>query len=139
MISPSSAPRQRLQLLLCLAAVVTAATACSDDRREMKLPTEIAAAAPAAAPRVSRSVDVRDQVNDLVTRVLPSFEEKSAESLQQHLETLSRAALAGDHGSARLALSAARSDLRPDAASPVDLGAVEATLDVIERDLTSAE
>jgi hypothetical protein len=123
-----------------LPAALVLAVACSEQPVEPT--TSTVATAPAGVadkPSTSASVDVSDQVKDLVDRVLPSFEEKSAEALQAHLEALSRAALAGDHGSAQLALLAARSDLKADAASPVDLGAVEATLDVIERELTAAK
>jgi hypothetical protein len=116
-------------------------TACADSPAEPLAAKPSAAAAPlrSASSSAGARLDFSDQVNDLVTRVLPSFaDEEAAEALRTHLSAIAAYAAAADLIAAKAASDSARAQLKDGVGSTVDLGAVSATLDVIDRDIATA-
>jgi hypothetical protein len=113
--------------------LVLLSTACSDPSTapgvmaETGIPTALG----------GHTVDVVAEVEDLVTRVLPSIEDDAvAAALRAQLAELAAAAAEGDLSRARRMLDLARAELNENAASAVTVEAVRATLDVIEHDLS---
>jgi hypothetical protein len=126
--------------LITVSATALLLAACSDN----PVAPDGSPLAPASKPSLSTAsvgirIDYTDQANDLITRVLPSFDDpQAAETVRSSLLALTAHANAGELSDAHAAAQAARAALGANAASPLVLGAVSATLDVIDRDLTEA-
>jgi hypothetical protein len=122
-----------------LAAAALILTACSDSPVAPIALTAAATAKPAfSSAAAGTQLDYTDQANDMITRVLPSFDDPQvADAVRESLLALNAHAIVGEIADAQAASRAARSALTEGAASALVLGAVTATLDVIDRDLAS--
>ena len=126
---------------LTMAAATLLLGACADSPvAPAAAPLGIAGQPSLSSGVAESALDYTDQANDIITRVLPSFDDQAAaQTVRESLLALSTHAAAGELADARAASKAARDALGAGAASALVLGAVSATLDVIDRDLAATD
>jgi hypothetical protein len=125
---------------ITVAAAALFMAACSDS------PVAPPADAPSAPVKASfsagassASLDFTDLTNDMVARLLPSFDDQqSAKAIETSMLELNAHAMAGEIASAQASSQAARAALKDGVASPLLLDAMNRTLDVVDRDLAAA-
>ena len=129
-----------MKQLRTLAAATSLLVACGDN------PVAPAREAPAATMAPSLSVgasstalDFTDLSNDVIARLLPSFENQQvAATIETSMRELNAHALEGRIAEAQNASQAIRSTLKEGVASTLLLDVMNRTLDVVERDLAAA-
>jgi PBP1b-binding outer membrane lipoprotein LpoB len=122
-----------------IAAAALFLAACSDS------PVAPIAVAPMASVKASfstgastASLDFTDLTNDMVGRLLPSFDDQQvAGAIETSMRELNAHAIAGEVADAQAASQTIRSSLKEGAASALLLDAMNRTLDVIDRDLAA--
>jgi hypothetical protein len=126
---------------LTMAAATLLLGACADSpAAPVSAPLGIAGQPSLSSGVAESALDYTDQANDIITRVLPSFDDPAAaQTVRESMLALSTHAAAGELAEARAASKSARDALGAGAASALVLGAVSATLDVIDRDLASTD
>ena len=126
---------------LTMAAASLLLGACADSPvAPVSAPPGIAGQPSLSSGVAESALDYTDQANDIITRVLPSFDDPAAaQTVRESMLALSTHAAAGELAEARAASKTARDALGAGAASALVLGAVSATLDVIDRDLASTD
>ncbi len=125
---------------LTLAAVALMLVACGDN------PVAPARVAPGAATAPSLSVvasstalDFTDLSNDMIARLLPSFEDQQvAAAIETSMRALNAHAAAGQIADAQAASQSIRASLKEGVASAVLLDVMNRTLDVVDRGLAAA-
>jgi len=122
-----------------VAAAALLLAACSDNpaapSREAAAPTKAALSTGAS----SSALDFTDLTNDMVGRLLPSFDDQQAASaIESSMRDLTTHAMAGEISDAQAAAQAARSNLKEGVASALLLDVMNRTLDVVDRDLAAA-
>ena len=113
--------------------------ACSDN------PVAPARQVPSAATGPSLSVggssaalDFTDLSNDMIARLLPSFDDQQvAAAIETSMQELNAHAVAGEIADARAVSQAVRASLKEGVASAQLLDVMNRTLDVVDRDLGS--
>jgi hypothetical protein len=126
---------------LTVAAAAMLLTACNDN--------PVAPAATPAPPVSSKpslssgasaaAVDFTDLTNDMVGRLLPSFDDQqTAQAIETSMRALNAHALAGELADARTASQTIRAALQNGVASALLLDVMNRTLDVVDRDLAAA-
>jgi hypothetical protein len=119
-----------------VAAALTAA-ACADSPAEPVTAAPSVAAAPLrSAAADAASLDFETDLNDIRNRMLPAFaEQAAAERVAAMMGELSAQLAAGDRAAAAATITRIRGELTPTVASDADRGAIELTLDFIQRAL----
>jgi hypothetical protein len=125
---------------LTVAAAALLLAACNDN------PVAPAVEAPTASVKASLStgassaaLDFTDLTNDVVGRLLPSFDDQQAASaIDTSMRELNAHAIAGEIAEAQAASQAIRSSLKEGVASALLLDVMNRTLDVVDRDLAAA-
>jgi hypothetical protein len=124
---------------LTLAGTALLLVACSDS------PVAPAREAPAPPSKAAFDVseatalDFTDLSNDMIERLLPSFDNQEvAANIERSIRELNARAMAGDLAAARAASQSIRSSLQGDVASALLLDVMNRTLDVVDRGLGSA-
>ena len=125
---------------LTLVAAALLLTACNDNP---VAPTREASAAPTTAAfnagASSAALDFTDLSNDMITRLLPSFEDQQvAVGIETSMRELNAHAMAAEIADAKAASQAIRSSLKEGVASALLLDVMNRTLDVVDRDLAAA-
>jgi hypothetical protein len=123
-----------------IAAAALLLAACSDN------PVAPARQAPSAATGPSLSVgasstalDFTNLTNDMVGRLLPSFDDQAAaKTIETSMIELNTHAIAGEIADAQASSQIIRSALKEGVASALLLDVMNRTLDVIDRDLAAA-
>jgi hypothetical protein len=124
---------------LTVAAAALLLAACNDN--PVAPPT--AHASPALKPSFSSgassaALDFTDLTNDMVGRLLPSFDDQqAAQAIETTMRTLNARALAGEIADAQAASQSVRSALKAGVASALLLDVMNRTLDVVDRDLAA--
>lgn len=123
-----------------VAAAALLLAACSDNPAA---PSREAPAAPTKAAlstgASSSALDFTDLTNDMVGRLLPSFDDQQAASaIESSMRDLNTRAMAGQIADAQASAQAARSNLKEGVASALLLDVMNRTLDVVDRDLAAA-
>ena len=122
---------------LTLAAVALMLVACSDN----PVAPRPGAPAPSIAPSLnsgasSAQVDFTNVTNDMVDRLLPSFDDEAvAKSIESSMVELNAHAIAGEIEAAQAVSQAIRSMLKEGVASTLLLDVMTRTMDVVDRDL----
>jgi hypothetical protein len=129
------------RMIMAGAALLLAA--CTEAPTETKSvvmqPTRLSMAGLTGATSGAK-LDFSGEVDDMITRVLPSFEdEQVAQSVRTQLTGISTRAAAGELTAAQALSDSVRAQLTAGVASPVNLSAVAATLDVIDRDIAAVK
>ena len=122
-----------------IAAAALLLAACSDN------PVAPARQVPSAATGPSLSVggssaalDFTDLSNDMIARLLPSFDDQQvAAAIETSMQELNAHAVAGEIADARAVSQAVRASLKEGVASAQLLDVMNRTLDVVDRDLGS--
>jgi hypothetical protein len=125
---------------LTFAAAALLLAACSDNPvappREAPAPSFKAALSTGAS---STALDFTDLSNDLVSRLLPSFDDaEAARVVETSIRELNAYALAGEIAAARSSSQTIRTALKAGVASAALLDAMHRTLDVVDRELGAA-
>jgi hypothetical protein len=123
-----------------IAAAALLLAACSDNpvapAREAPVESTKAALSVGAT---STALDFTDLSNDMIARLLPSFDDQQvATAIEASMKELNAHAIAGDIAEAKAALQAIRSSLKEGVASALLLDVMNRTLDVVDRSLASA-
>ena len=123
-----------------LAAAALLLVACSDSPLA---PTKEVPAAPTKASfnvsSSSAALDFTDLSNDMIERLLPSFDDQQvAAEIGTSMRELNAHAMAGEIADAKAASESVRSALKEGVASALLLDVMNRTLDVVDRDLASA-
>lgn len=85
------------------------------------------------------ALDFTDLTNDMVGRLLPSFDDQqAAQAIEASMRALNAHALAGEIAEARTASQSIRAALQDGVASALLLDVMNRTLDVVDRDLAAA-
>ncbi|HKH94626.1 MAG TPA: hypothetical protein VKA54_22655 [Gemmatimonadaceae bacterium] len=124
-----------------IAAIALFLAACSDNPVAPKVEASSMAPRNAAfsAGASSAALDFTDLANDMVGRVLPSFDDQQvATVIETSMLQLNAHAIAGEIAEAQAASQVIRSSLKEGAASAAHLDAMQRTLDVVDRDLAAA-
>lgn len=125
---------------LTLAAAALLLVACSDNPVAPVREAPIAAMGPSrSVGAASAALDFTDLSNDMIVRLLPSFEDQQvAAAIEASMRALTELAASGDIADAQAASQNIRASLKEGVASAVLLDAMQRTLDVVDRDLASA-
>ena len=123
-----------------IAAAALLLAACSDN------PVAPARQVPSAATGPSLSVggssaalDFTDLSNDMIARLLPSFDDQQvAAAIETSMQELNAHAVSGEVADAQAKSQSIRASLKDGVASAQLLDAMNRTLDVVDRDLASA-
>ena len=124
---------------LTFAAATLLLVACSDNpvaptREAPASPTNAAFDVGASSP----ALDFTDLSNDVISRLLPSFDDQQvAGTIETSMRELTAHAIAGEIAEAKAASQAIRSALKEGVASALLLDVMNRTLDVVDRDLAS--
>ena len=123
-----------------IAAAALLLAACSDNpvapAREAPVESTKAALSVGAT---STALDFTDLSNDMIARLLPSFDDQQvATAIEVSMKELNAHALAGEIADAKAASQAIRSSLKEGVASALLLDVMNRTLDVVDRSLASA-
>ena len=122
-----------------MAAAALLLAACSDNPtapavEKTAAPTKAAFSTGAS----SAQLDFSDLSNDVIARLLPSFDDQQvAKAIETSLLELNAHAIAGEIAEAQSASQAVRSSLKDGVASALLLDAMNRTLDVVDRDLAA--
>ena len=129
-----------MKQLLTLAAATLMLVACGDNPVAPAREASAAAAGPSLSVGASSTaLDFTDLSNDMIARLLPSFEDQQvAAEIETSIRELNARAVAGDIAQAQTASQAIRSALKEGVASALLLDVMNRTLDVVDRDLASA-
>lgn len=124
---------------LTLAAATLLLVACSDNPVAPAREAPVSPTNAAFNVGASSALDFTDLSNDMVGRLLPSFDDQAvAETIAGSLQELNAHAKAGEIADAKAASEAIRSSLKEGVASALLLDVMNRTLDVVDRDLASA-
>ena len=125
---------------LTVAAAAMLLAACNDNP---VAPTAAPASPASAKPSFSSgasaaALDFTDLTNDMVGRLLPSFDDQqAAQAIETSMRALNASALAGEIADAQAAARSIRAALADGVASAQLLDAMNRTLDVVDRDLAA--
>ena len=123
-----------------IAAAALLLAACSDNPVAPARQTPTAATGPSlSVGGSSAALDFTDLSNDMIARLLPSFDDQQvAAAIETSMRELNAHAMAGEIAEARAASQAIRASLEEGVASALLLDVMNRTLDVVDRDLGSA-
>ena len=123
-----------------IAAAALLLAACSDNPTAPAVETTAAPTKAAFSTGASSAqLDFTDLSNDMIGRLLPSFDDQQvAKSIEASMLELNAHAIAGEIAEAQSASQAVRSSLKEGVASALLLDAMNRTLDVVDRDLAAA-
>jgi hypothetical protein len=125
---------------LTLAAAALLLVACSDNPVAPVREAPVAAMGPSkSVGAASAALDFTDLTNDMIARLLPSFDDQQvAASIETSMRELGAHALAGEIAEAQQASQSVRSSLKEGVASALLLDVMNRTLDVVDRGLAAA-
>jgi DNA-binding GntR family transcriptional regulator len=126
--------------LLTVAATALMLVACSDNPAAPVREAPRAAVGPSLSIGASSAaLDFTDLSNDMVTRLLPSFDDQAvAATIETSMQELNARAIAGEIADAKAASQAIRSSLKEGVANAQLLDVMNRTLDVVDRALDAA-
>jgi len=124
---------------LTLAAATLLLVACSDNPVAPARQAPSAATGPSLSVGASSALDFTDLSNDMIARLLPSFEDQQvAAAIEASMQELNAHAAAGKIADAQAASQNIRASLKEGVASAVLLDVMNRTLDVVDRGLAAA-
>ena len=123
-----------------IAAAALLLVACNDNPTAPAVETTAAPTKAAFSTGASSAqLDFTNLSNDMITRLLPSFEDQQvAKSIETSMLELNTHAMAGEIAEAQAASQAVRSSLKDGIASVQLLDVMNRSLDVVDRDLAAA-
>jgi len=123
-----------------IAAAALFLAACSDNPTAPAVETSAAPMKAAFSASASAAqLDFTDLSNDMIARLLPSFEDQqAATAIETSMLELNAHAVAGEVAEARAASESVRSSLKEGVASALLIDVINRTLDVVDRDLAAA-
>ena len=123
-----------------IAAAALLLAACSDNPTAPAVETTAAPTKAAFSTGASSAqLDFTDLSNDMIARLLPSFDDQQvAKAIEASMLELNAHAMAGEIAEAQAASQTVRSSLKEGVASALLLDAMNRTLDVVDRDLAYA-
>jgi hypothetical protein len=123
-----------------IAAAALFLAACGDNPTAPAVETSAAPTKAAfSSGATSAQLDFTDLSNDVIVRLLPSFDDQQvANSIETTMLELNAHAIAGEIAEAQAASRTIRSNLKDGIASVQLLDVMNRTLDVVDRDLAAA-
>jgi hypothetical protein len=123
-----------------IAAAALLLAACSDNPTAPAVETTAAPTKAAFSTGASSAqLDFTDLSNDMIARLLPSFDDQQvAKAIETSMLVLNAHAMAGEIADAQAASQSVRASLKEGVASALLLDAMNRTLDVVDRDLAAA-
>ena len=123
-----------------IAAAALFLAACSENPTAPPVETSAAPMKAAFSAGASAAqLDFTDLSNDMIARLLPSFEDQQvAKAIETSMLELNAHAIAGELAEAQAASQTVRSSLKGGVASALLIDVMTRTLDVVDRDLAAA-
>jgi hypothetical protein len=123
-----------------IAAAALLLAACNDNPTAPPIETAVAPTKAAfSTGAASAQLDFTDLSNDMIARLLPSFDDQEvAKTIETSMRELNAHAVAGEIAEAQAASQAVRSSLKDGVASVQLLDVMNRTLDVVDRGLAAA-
>ena len=124
---------------LTLAAATLLVVACSDNPVAPPREAPAATKASMSTSAASTQLDFTDLTNDMVGRLLPSFDDQTtAKSIESAMLELNAHAIAGEITDAQASSQTIRAALKDGVANAQLLDAMNRTMDVVDRGLSDA-